>query len=378
MNYNLDSLSLLVGSGKKFINLLKRYMNHYLDLADLDSFRKAVQIGELNLDEPDVKSLDFAILYLRYYILSDLFAYALAYFKQLQALHQSKMRKRYINLLIEAAPDQATKLDLYQQYSQPFYQSDQFDLLQMPDDPLVIHNLKNTHTVLDTIPKGWTKCDDSNIRLLTLSADQKTLLKIKFKAVVKRKLPTFDSKISYVIDGANVLFYGAREVTFDGYVRLTNLLTKLVRKVPGEEIVLVLHHRHFGFSTKFRSERDQLKLLIPFWSNMVRVVKTPSRVDDDIYSISIAVDNDCTIVTNDRFRDHANEIDTNLRIWRDENGLTYTAKKRTVMLNSKIKYSTRVQCNDNIWYVPMADGTWISKSSTASERPKGSHHMVQT
>lgn len=355
-------------------------LNRALEADNLMLFEKLALEAGLDLEDPPTTNLDYTILLLRYYLMKDLFDRALKYFMKMQSKFQPRMRKRYINLILAgAAPED--RVALFLKYSAPYYESDGFDLGLMPGSLEVLKTMlhRNVHATVKY--HGWSVVERPEcLKMLHMSEDDKLEVKSAFKKHLKRhQVPSFKNKIKYVIDGANVLFFKHRKITIDGFIQLNSVIMQLLRVVRGDELALVLHQRHFKSSSgsSFGRENTLLhKFMIDSWKTAIQVVQTPRGVDDDIYSISIAVDNDGYIVTNDQFRDHVNHISPKLRIWRDEHGIGYDWKSDGIQLHDTPELSRRVQMvqgrDVQQWLVPYVNSAgqhgWLLRTFPETRR----------
>ena len=101
-------------------------------------------------------------------------------------------------------------------------------------------------------------------------------------------------KAKFIIDGANVLFSGGEP-----------LLKRIISQLsPMGPVSVVLHQRH------------NVSNAADFIRTGASLCRTPYGVNDDYYSLSLAMGNSAYLVTNDQFRDHVNEISPLIKTWR--------------------------------------------------------------
>jgi hypothetical protein len=147
--------------------------------------------------------------------------------------------------------------------------------------------------------------------------------------------------LHYVIDGANVLFS-----SHDGLQKLHNIVENLhVNVKVCTEITIVLHKRHFqknGKAAALKQHRFKKDIKI-------NIVETPYGVNDDYYSIFIAMKNNCLLVTNDKFRDHIYHISPRIHLWHKQTVISFNDDGT---LNMPTPYTHCIQkINDtNMWF----------------------------
>ena len=151
----------------------------------------------------------------------------------------------------------------------------------------------------------------------------------------------------YVIDGANVLFS-----SHDGIQKLHNIVDNLQLQLnlnfkhkACTEITIVLHKRHFqknGQAVSLKQQRFNKGI-------KMNIVETPYGVNDDYYSIFIAMKNNCLLVTNDKFRDHIYHISPRIQLWYKQTIISFNEDGT---LNMPTPYTHCIQqINDtNIWF----------------------------
>jgi hypothetical protein len=150
-------------------------------------------------------------------------------------------------------------------------------------------------------------------------------------------------RTKFVIDGANVLF-----ACHNGVKTLNKILNQLCS--DGSVVTLVLHKRHFNGKLK-----DSLSCLLnhPF----INLIQTPYGVNDDYYSIYIAMKNESYLVTNDKFRDHIYHIDPQIAKWHKQYVVNFS---NDGVLNMPVPYSHCIQLLEDtgaIW-IPSTDPQW--------------------
>jgi hypothetical protein len=161
-------------------------------------------------------------------------------------------------------------------------------------------------------------------------------------------------KPTHVIDGANLLFnQGQNRPSVE-------FLAQMVQQLSSEKIVVVLHIRHINGN--ILPER----LLRSWKSNPnIRLVTTPYGINDDYYSIGIAMAQNCYLVTNDKFRDHINtEHGQLLAEWSAQKVTTY--QYPTMQLTYPCQYRKTVyegpgDYPDNLLYLPTSNNAcWLA------------------
>ncbi len=149
----------------------------------------------------------------------------------------------------------------------------------------------------------------------------------------------------YVIDGANVLFS-----CHNGLKKLNSIIDNLITGgLPdAPEITIVLHKRHFQKSGKAVALKQQ-RFKDKYKDIKINLVETPYGVNDDYYSIFMAMKNNCLLVTNDKFRDHIYHISAQIELWHKQTVISFNEDGS---LNMPIPYTHCIQQLDDtsIWF----------------------------
>lgn len=180
-----------------------------------------------------------------------------------------------------------------------------------------------------------------------------------------------DRQYKYIIDGANVLYYAAKQakrksdvkITVDSYRRVSRMLKALMKLSSDAQILLVLHERHFDPKGS-RYMREGALREIKYWGRLkcVDICRTPRRCNDDYYSLINAFMRPTSLlITNDLFRDHVLKLSSknhNLDLiaqWRQEKVVEYDMGPRDgpVLLTVPPAFSFRIQRVKNTYYVPI-------------------------
>jgi hypothetical protein len=151
-------------------------------------------------------------------------------------------------------------------------------------------------------------------------------------------LPEFEfESIKYVIDGANILFTGGEQM-------LKNIIRSLA---PLGNVAVVIHCRHLKVKSKFLTDEPVL------------LVKTPYGINDDYYSIWLAMMSSAYLVTNDLFRDHVHQISPLIRSWRKHVAITFDPTSGQLIWPPA--FSHCIQRIDDTFWLPTDDITkWKS------------------
>ena len=142
----------------------------------------------------------------------------------------------------------------------------------------------------------------------------------------------------FVIDGANILFSGGE-----------SLLRRIINQLkPMGSVVIVLHKRHVVNLSGFSD---------------VTFIRTPYGVNDDYYSLSLAMDPGTGVssylVTNDQFRDHVYEISPLIKTWRQSFVITFSLDG-TLTLPLPYSHCIQSSADGARFYIPTTDPyKWI-------------------
>ena len=157
----------------------------------------------------------------------------------------------------------------------------------------------------------------------------------------------------YIIDGANVLFYGAKSAVH-AYQNIVNVIKMIPRD---KKILLVLHQDHFKLDPGWPRHRCiEIKKTLNVIRDRCSILQTAPKINDDYYSLLCAtIRPGSLLVTNDKFRDHIFAQETEqaaelLSIWRLESVVEYDMDR----LYYPNPYSNRVQRDGNKYYIPHA------------------------
>jgi len=159
------------------------------------------------------------------------------------------------------------------------------------------------------VPTAETKL--KNIDLSDVAKDkiileiQKTMLGLahknflKFKSWIKTKYSQSSNHV--ILDGANIGYFNNRPDK--GNSISFRQIDKVVENYRGNQVVLILHNRHFR---KIRNSED--KKIINKWMKRNILYKTPNGCNDDLYWIYgmlyLSKSSNSFLVTNDKLRDH--------------------------------------------------------------------------
>lgn len=354
-----------------------------------------------------------SILLIRYLIATDQLSKAKQFYIGLAV---AKTRKRHAQLLISALTDAEQWNDAIQIYELMIQRYQVPGITGEDLVPFLLRNFKSEaliSRVIDPIlgqPLNWDTGHDipidnltgslfgtdwghipdpSDPQLLDFTDEQLRSLINNLDTAFKQKgqhIPKIDTErqYKYIIDGANVLYYAAKQakrksdvkITVDSYCRVTRMLKALMNQSSSSSssssssILLVLHERHFNpkGSIKNRALRE-----IQYWKSLkcVDICRTPRGCNDDYYSlINAFMRPSSMLVTNDLFRDHILNLSSkkhNLDLiaqWRQEKVIEYDMGPRhgPVLLKVPPAFSFRVQRVEDNYYIPMpidSDALWL-------------------
>lgn len=159
-----------------------------------------------------------------------------------------------------------------------------------------------------------------------------------------------------IIDGANVGFYKQRPDLGGkiNYYQIDKVFNYFSSK--GKKVLIVLHQRH-------NKSNNKTKKIIDKWNSSNSIYYTPRGMNDDVFWIYATLyKKDCSVVTNDKVRDHKfiiNGLQKNklnlseFEIWFDSHNVTYDFDKELKIFDTN-NYSTKIQIVENNFYLPVS------------------------
>jgi hypothetical protein len=400
---------------------IQRFGNRLLNyLLDRNAETEATRVWKLlNIDPLKVESEDWGVLSIRYLLLEEKTGIdnALSVFKVLFAKHQT--RKRHLLLIIEKLI-QTKQYELinkvyFQYWIRGKYTVEGKDLDLFLNITSVAHRTEllqtltrlplkaSNHDYFDLFrppvcPDGGQLClipftptEQQHLLQLvqTVLIDAKSSIKNDQHAKRRRvedkeeqDVVEVESKINpmYVLDGANILYYGERKITLQGYKRIEAVINTLLRHNSGDKIQLILHARHFKTKKDWKlHDQNEMNLLIKKWRSMIDVYETGYGQNDDWFAIRSALQHNSYIITNDKFRDHIyalapynNRFNLDLFAqWTKEYVLNYTVGREKNPTQASIfqiaMWTERIQESEHSFYIPCTFGDgdwWIQVSKT--------------
>lgn len=359
-------------------------INQFFDMDRIDLIDKTFTY--LNVNFYTIENLELGILLIRYYLYFNNHEAAIKVVENLTLKSDCLIRKRHIELIVEFYHRNELHLAAYELYDK-FY-TDRFrfnvtvedvipflhptaasvkmqvlssinhkslyfpsimafnfnyiitseppaDLVKIPiDTTFIAEKIKELLPFKKKVLKAQSgEAHETELaRLLSHATIEEASCKVNFK------------DISYVIDGANVLF----SVNSKPH---PELLYKMMQDVSLlGPVVVVLHQRHF---------KNGIVDFKRFSMKNVQVCITPYGVNDDYYSLYVSLINNAILITNDLFRDHIFKIDPMISLWHKEYVANYNERLK---INYPLPFSHRVQfkSKDNTFYLPTSDPSeWI-------------------
>ena len=379
-----------IASDRKFINYFTRALNYFIDQKDLTSTKTVWKISKL---EPTrIKSLSLGILAIRTLLLEDQFESGLKVYILL--LEAKQTRKRHLSLLLDylcTHGEYTQAVMLYMNYMLPNYVMDCDDVmlfLAAPSDlrNQILSTVINQPLMFSSLSPSPTTTANLASKLKLISFTQSELVILNnmlqecFKTAKKGSKAVADAEKfrnwyqlqkqpTHVIDGANILYYGSRCRNTQSYFRLNTLIHHILSQHPGSQIQLILHRRHLNVSKLNNiSDKPAVSRILDSWTKIKKltIYKTPFGVNDDLFSIMSAINNQAHLITNDKFRDHIfrmKHTKYNLDLmaqWCQERLTSYTFKKsdKQVLLSPPVQWSTRVQETPTEFLLPINYQSW--------------------
>jgi hypothetical protein len=212
------------------------------------------------------------------------------------------------------------------------------------------------------------------INILTENLENKYIIGEKntekfkqFKSFIK------SNKFKLILDGANILFFGERKITFNSYIRLNLIIEKIIKKNKKEKVLLIIHQRHVDFLNKNFSKEKAGKILemIKKWKQNIIIYFTPYKMNDDWFILYASIQNkNSRVISNDLFRDHKFQISEEIDFedifnkWSENNKITFDFENKkynakNLKLVYPLEYSLRVQKNNLSYHIPSNNNEWI-------------------
>ncbi len=350
----LSNLISIPKTSKQRHGVFCRTVNLLLDWGDLESLNTIFE----DCDGDGSGSIQTT----RYFLLKDDIESAIQLLKKPE-------RKRQFNLVIDYLIEHgrlSEAFSLYFSLTLPLYLPDESDIRRFKFHPKILEKLIGQPIKINSkkLPKSFESIPP-NDKLVKLSIPTDELSKITdiLKIKTKGKCPTFKGKaheFKYVIDGANVMFTGTAKININSYIQLDKVVNKLGRK----NCLIVLHQRHFSINKKWKSkDKERVNKIIASWKHLS--VRTPPGLNDDWFSILIAMETGTKIVTNDKFRDHKFQMQFKIQTldifaqWISDYSVGYEFNKYgLVKIHETMKYSERIQFNDGVFYIPLDNSNW--------------------
>jgi hypothetical protein len=186
-------------------------------------------------------------------------------------------------------------------------------------------------------------CNNCNNTLKQIDISQEIKLNILNSLKNKFEQQQVENKYNLFIDGANVGFFenGGSVKNIDVKKILTIL--KFVDRKTYTPCV-ILHKRHKKIIEKFFNSK------VPF-----NIIYTPFGKDDDLVSLYLAIQNNCMLITNDQYKNHAYALNEQkeLNKWYKCHVINYNLQQ----LFFPKPFSLVIQKINNYWHVPIEDGT---------------------
>uniref|UniRef100_A0A6C0J4G7 PRORP domain-containing protein n=1 Tax=viral metagenome TaxID=1070528 RepID=A0A6C0J4G7_9ZZZZ len=351
-------------------NLVK---NHQYDIA-------ATVLFNNNITPETVNNLEHGICLINTLLKEDKPHEATITLKRLHSM--KKIRKRHVSMISMYYKENkkwGCAYSLFMNYHKEFpLDNDDLEWVFAVDVP---HHIKDSVLSWFHACKSYVMCSNTLHNIITVNSDKLPLCKIMLSSQEKddvlSSIPTIPSDILelrtqpddklIVIDAANIMYYNfqdSRGICPNSYYQLNNLVMLLEHKYPGYHIIVVLHKRHLNihkYNWNKKITRGVESLINSWYINThVTVYPTPYGVDDDYYSIYIAIKHDCQLVTNDKFVDHINRIPL-LNIWRNEMIIEYYIDYGgNIDIYLPLDYSHCHQTDSDYYYVPTKNPSeWI-------------------
>lgn len=154
------------------------------------------------------------------------------------------------------------------------------------------------------------------------------------------KFKNIKFNFDYVIDGANIGYLGIPQKLINTI--LTSNITKVINQLENKKVLLILHTRHKEAITFFKN------------NNNIKLFIVPKNHNDDWYALYAALASNCYLISNDKIRDHVNNLHIN--DWKTD--YIINVDKNTMALINPLPYTKCIQMNNSIIHLPAIDGNW--------------------
>lgn len=372
---------------KDYVPRILNYLLDNLKLTEADAVWSSAGI-----DPVGVTTSDLGVLAIRYLIYTERLSEAIELYIRLKVAGQT--RKKHLMLIVKEMlllGNFHGAAATYLTHIAGFYATDASDIEMFLDAPADVRasvlkyhmHMPNVISVdaalpYDVIPFCPPVAPDGTVlELIPLLSSEVAELVTFVEAVAAKKKDIakfrgYNKTIKrpdYVVDAANVLYYGEGVITINSYKRLQLVMSSLASKGC---VQIILHERYCKAPKHFSptDKRYVIDLINHMETNpVVSLYRTPYGMNDDWFSIVSAIEHGARLLTNDKFRDHiyASSIGTDrehnlLSVWCKEHNICYTITKFNTVLNIEepCSYSMRVQKSETAYYIPRNDGSWIS------------------
>ena len=206
----------------------------------------------------------------------------------------------------------------------------------------------------------------------------------RFKSWVGRNFPR---GVDYIIDGANVGFFGRRppkeRLSFEQIDRAVRAVTSGASS-SGKRVLLILHQRHF----KRLSERQHR--LVEAWKRNRILYQTPHRMNDDWFWLYAAVYSSKyvhqpLVITNDQMRDHHFQMLSQRCFlkWRERHVVRFGFSnlydyRVPPTFWFPLPYSTQIQGSGTSWHFPVRESTTEAGVSNKDNKGGGGEEVPLT
>ena len=186
--------------------------------------------------------------------------------------------------------------------------------------------------------------------------------------------------MDYIIDGANVGYFGRRppkdKLSFQQIDRVIHALMSEPSSY-GKKVLLILHQRHFK-----RLSNSQYRI-VDAWKRDRILYQTPHRMNDDWFWLYAAVYSSQfvrqpLVITNDQMRDHHFQMLSQRCFlkWRERHVVRFGFSnlydfRVPPTFWFPLPYSTQIQDSASSWHFPVSQRNQqdTSKSDAATEEP---------
>jgi hypothetical protein len=237
------------------------------------------------------------------------------------------MKRDYLNLLVYYKNNNCNDIVL-----EEIFKKIDKKLFLSKDIEFLIEN--KLHSLITLLEGEFITLDTCNSMTPEIINSEHKLLKFYPKSYPNYSIIIPKIEYDYIIDAGNILH------SRNGIINNNSIndLKYVINYFPNS--LVIIHQRHL--------KNIDIKNII----KNVKYIKTPFLINDDIYIICAYINNmNAKIISNDKFKDHANN-NNNFLCHIIDNTINYTNINGKISFSKDIKYTHCIQVINNNIYIP--------------------------